>query len=534
MYRNRPCPECVDHIKVLLIKYLKNWHKQWTLHNMQRKTLKIILITILLLKVTPAFCQQPRLESFDYQGDLGNRVIKGSSVYNKEDQTYQLSVAGNTVNERLHYLCNKIKGDFILSAKVNFIGNSNNSEREAGIIATEKLDTNSRFISCNVFDRIPLPASIQFKLNQNDNTNELTISSYKPTEISLERIGNQFIFSVASYGENYKTIDKTLALDSELYVGIYLKSNNEKNKEQAIFSNVRVIIPAKINFRPYRDYIGSHLEIMNITTGLRKIMYSLPNVSIQAPNWTKDNKELIYNVNGKLYTYALADGKVSELYTGEIPDLDGDHTLSFDGKILGISGPVGNKEAIYIMPFKGSEKPIQITSGDTGPSYLHGWSPDKSTLVFTGKRNNIFDIFSVNIATHKETQLTHNAVLDDGPEFTLDGRYIYFNSVRTGTMQIWRMNADGSNQEQVTFDEYNNWFPHISPDGKWIVYLAFPKDIDPSDHPFYKHIYIKIMSSMGGAPKTIGYVYGGQGTMNEPNWSPDSNNITFVSNSNFK
>lgn len=140
----------------------------------------------------------------------------------------------------------------------------------------------------------------------------------------------------------------------------------------------------------------------------------------------------------------------------------------------------------------------------------------------------------MNIATHKETRLTNDAVLDDGPEFTPDEKYIYFNSVRTGTMQIWRMKTDGSGQEQITFDEYNNWFPHISPDGKWIVYLAFPKDIDPSDHPFYKKTYIKLMPASGGAPKTIAYIYRGQGTMNEPNWSADNKHITFVSNSDFK
>jgi len=420
-----------------------------------------------------------------------------------------------------------------LNATVNFIGKSNNSEREAGIIAAEQLDTNSRFVSGNIYDSIPIPASMQFRIRKDEKIDHENISSYRPTIISLSRTGDTFSFSVAYYGENYKVVRKDIKLDSELFVGIYIKSNSENLLEKAVFSNVRVIIPAPNNFRHYRDYIGSYLETMDVTTGLRKIVYSLPGVSIQAPNWTKDNKELMYNVNGKLYTYELADGKVSQLNTGEISDLDGDHTQSFDGEMLGISGPVGQNEAIYIMPFKSSEKPIQITSGNTGPSYLHGWSPDKSTLVFTGKRNNIFDIYSVNIATHKETRLTNNAVLDDGPEFTPDGKYIYFNSVRTGTMQLWRMKPDGSNQEQITFDEYNNWFPHISPDGKWIVYLAFPKDIDPSDHPFYKNVYIRLMPASGGAPKTIGYVYGGQGTMNEPNWSPDSKNITFVSNSKF-
>ncbi len=112
-----------------------------------------------------------------------------------------------------------------------------------------------------------------------------------------------------------------------------------------------------------------------------------------------------------------------------------------------------------------------------------------------------------------------------------DGKYIYFNSTRTGTMQIWRMFSDGSNQEQLTFDEYNDWFPHVSPDGKWLVFISYSKEIAADDHPFYKQVYIRIMPASGGKPKVIGYLYGGQGSMNVYNWSPDSKEISFVSNS---
>lgn len=98
-------------------------------------------------------------------------------------------------------------------------------------------------------------------------------------------------------------------------------------------------------------------------------------------------------------------------------------------------------------------------------------------------------------------------------------------------MQIWRMAPDGSNQEQVTNDSFNNWFPHVSPDGQSIMMISFPKEIDPADHPYYKRVYLRVMPVGGGPPKVVAYVYGGQGTINVPSWSPDSRRLAFVSNS---
>ena len=152
-------------------------------------------------------------------------------------------------------------------------------------------------------------------------------------------------------------------------------------------------------------------------------------------------------------------------------------------------------------------------------------------MIFTGGRNGEFDIFRISSLGGDETNLTKTPGLDDGPEYTPDGKYIYFNSTRSGLMQLWRMKPDGSQQERVSNDEFNNWFPHISPDGKWIVFVSFLQDVRPDDHPFYKHVYIRLMPISGGTAKVVAYLYGGQGTINVPSWSPDGKKVAFVSNS---
>jgi TolB protein len=180
------------------------------------------------------------------------------------------------------------------------------------------------------------------------------------------------------------------------------------------------------------------------------------------------------------------------------------------------------------LPAEGGT-PKQITT--LTPSYFHGWSPDGKFLVYTGGRKGKFDIYKISVDGGEEIRLTNSDGLNDGPEYTPDGKFIYFNSSRTGRMQLWRMHPDGSNQQQVTDDEFNNWFPHISPDGKWIAFISFSKDVSPTDHPYYKQVYIRLTPIEGGAPKVVAYLYGGQGTMNVPSWSPDSKRLAFVSNS---
>jgi Tol biopolymer transport system component len=470
----------------------------------------------------------------------GNEVVgspdkKGAASYNTMNQEYMMEGSGKNMwanNDQFHFLWKKIKGDFMISATVRFIGKGTDPHRKIGIMARNELTANSPYAdACVHGDGL---TSLQYRPADTAQTYQVQLASNAPVHIELQRSGNVFTFSAATAGENYKTGFKELALNEEVYAGLFICSHNENVMEKAIFSNVRLTIPAAKDFRPYRDYIGSHIEVMEVFTGHRKILYSASN-SLQAPNWTRDGRNLIYNSEGLLYKLDLSNTTTSKLNTGPATQNNNDHVLSFDGKQIAISNHVGEKRisTLYTLPIDGTDNPTQITSPDSGHSYLHTWTPDGKSLVFTGQRNNQYDIWSVNIATKKETQLTNTPTLDDSPEYTPDGKWIYFNSVRTGTMKLWRMKPDGSGQEQVTFDEYNDWFPHISPDGKWIVYLSFPKDINPTDHPWYQKIYLKLMPAGGGVPKTIAYVYGGQGTINVPSWSPDSKRIAFVSNTKY-
>jgi Tol biopolymer transport system component len=342
------------------------------------------------------------------------------------------------------------------------------------------------------------------------------------------------MMSVARFGETFVTERvANLNLGEEIYIGLFVCSHNPDVTEKAVFRDVRMTLPAKDNFVPYREYIGSNLEILDTTTGRRQIIYRVPD-SLQAPNWTPDDASLIYNRNGKLYRFDLRRKEPTQIDTDFATRLNNDHALSFDGKMIGIShhsNDDGNKSIVYTLPSRGG-RPVKVTP--VGHSYLHGWSPDGKFLLYTGERNGEFDIYRVPARGGEETRLTTAIGLDDGAEYTPDGKYIYFNSLRSGTMQIWRMKADGNDQEQVTNDEYNNWFPHVSPDGKSIAFLSFPKEVKPNDHPFYKQVYLRLVPAGGGKPKVVAYLYGGQGTINVNSWAPDSKRLAFVSNTEIK
>jgi TolB protein len=491
----------------------------------------MIFTPLLSPLLTPLLAQQTSFGNFENQTDVGNVNLKGASEYQANSQEYIISGSGSNIwfdHDAFHFLYKKMKGDFILTARVEFVGKGVEQHRKVGWMIRQNLDSTSAHVSAVIHgDGL---TSLQYRKTSGSNMDEQKFIITAPDIVQLERKGHDFIMSVAHFGEAFVSDKITLeSFNDEVFVGIFLCSHNAAVSEKAIFSNVRITVPAKDDFVPYKDYIGSRIETLDVESGKRMDLYQEPK-SLQAPNWTKDGKYLIYNSEGKLYRFDI-EKKVPELInTGFAQNNNNDHVLSFDGKQIGISDHTQDKDhnsLVYVLPVKGGD-PKQVTVN--APSYLHGWSPDSKFLIYTGERNNEFDIYKIPVAGGKEIRLTNAKGLDDGSEFSPDGNYIYFNSNRTGIMQIWRMKPDGSMQEQLTTGSLNNWFPHVSPDGKWLVFISFPNEVDSGDHPFYKHVYLQIMPANGGTARIIAYLYGGQGSINTPSWSPDSRRIAFVSN----
>jgi TolB protein len=491
----------------------------------------ILRILLPLATATAALAQQPPLGPFDGHGDIGRTRNPGSVVYDAVREVY--TVAGSGANmwadhDDFHFVWKRLQGNFIVTVRAQFSGAGVEPHRKLGWTVRSTLASGAPHVAAAVHgDGL---VALQFRRTAGGLTEEVRSSVTAPDVIQLERAGNRYTLSVARFGDTLAPVSVAdLALGDQVYVGLFVCAHNDSVVERATFRDVRITVPARADFVPYRDYLGSNLEILDVATGDRTIVYRSP-VSLQAPNWTTDGSALIYNSQGLVYRFDLTDRRPAAVNTGFATSNNNDHVLSFDGRTLGISNHSAadhNASIVYTVPVGGGT-PRRVTP--LGPSYLHGWSPDGKFLVYTGERGGEFDVYRIAVDGGEETRLTTAPGLDDGPEYAPDGAYIYFNSVRSGTMQLWRMRPDGSSQEQLTSDRYNNWFPHVSPDGRWIVFLSFLPDVAPNDHPFYKPVYLRLMPTAGGSPRVIAYVYGGQGTINVPSWSPDSRRVAFVSN----
>lgn len=463
--------------------------------------------------------------------DIGNPALPGTVEYNTSDQSIVLTGSGYNIwfdRDEFVFYSVKVTGDFIFSTNPAFISKGVNAHRKIGLMARNSYDESSAYIDAVVHgDGL---TSMQYRDKETAETREEKTSANAPDFVQLERKGNRFVMRISKNNQPLEEVASLeLNLMASLRLGLFICSHDEKIVESAIFRNTRLDIPAPEKLGDNAGSAPSRLEILDIETGTRKIVYET-NSHIEAPNWSPDGNYLVYNSEGRLFRFNLETRMPRLIDTDFATSCNNDHGISFDGKMLAISHhheENGQRNSIiFTLPVAGG-MPVRVT--EKGPSYWHGWSPDGKYLVYCAERNGNYDVYKIPSAGGKEIRLTTAEGLDDGPEYSPDGKYIYFNSVRSGSMKIWRMKSDGAGQEQVSTGEYQDWFAHPSPDGNWLLFISYLPEVPAGSHPGNKCVMLRLMPSTGDNIKTLAFLYGGQGTINVPSWSPDSKKVAFVS-----
>lgn len=490
-----------------------------------------------------ALSQSDAIGVFHHHTDIGKPDLEGRATYDEATQTYTLKGSGYNIwfeRDEFQYLYNELEGDFILTANFAFEGEGVNPNRKVGWMIRKSTDAAAAHASAVLHGDGQTVLQWRWLRGAFMRDPEDQIIAPKPDYqiLQLERSGQEIIMRAAHPGEPLQRIgsQQMETLDGKVLAGLFICAHNPEVLEQAKVWNVRIDKPVKDDYNPGREgYLGCRLETMNVFTGRRKVIYE-KNSRFEAPNWMPNGKQLLFNMDGSLYKIPIEGGELEKLNTGSAQRNNNDHGISFNGELLAISSTredlPGGSSAVHVLPLAGGE-PKLVT--ELTPSYWHGWAPNNEEVVYVARRDgsNLYNLYKKNIKGGEEVALTDLKPGEhaDGCEYSPDGQYIYYNASHSGTMQIWRMQPDGSGKEQLTFDERNDWFPHISPDGKWMVYISFPSTIPVNAHPSYKRVTLKLMPVSGGPARVIAYLYGGQGTINVPSWSPDSRQIAFVSNS---
>lgn len=274
--------------------------------------------------------------------------------------------------------------------------------------------------------------------------------------------------------------------------------------------------------RTLRPGQRSELYVVDVATGTHRLVFSSDDVLFEAPNWLPDGT-LVVNGNGLLFRVA---DELEEIELGGVPPINNDHVVSPDGRTVYVSANDGH---IYAVPIDGGPG-CRVTNdrGEGFHHYLHGVSPDGTTLAYIGLHwvgeQRITNVWTIPAAGGADVQVTDDEFADDGSEYGPDGEWIYFNSERAGQAQLFRI-RDG-HVEQLTDDERVNWFPHPAPDGSAIAYVSFPPGTEghPAD---IDDVRLRLLLK-DGEIRELTSLFGGQGTMNVPSWSPDSASFAYV------
>jgi hypothetical protein len=472
---------------------------------------------------------------FDSRGDVGLTPKTGAVEFDAGTSEYRVTGGGANIwgaEDALYFVWKRISGDVTLTADVRFLGAGAVAHRKAVLMIRQDLTPGSAYADVALHgDGL---TSLQFRPAAGVPTQEIRSAVKAPARIRIERRGNRFTIAVGKPGEELANSGpQTVELTDPVYAGIGVCSHDANVLETAVFSNVQVEQRPLATQRRYR----SKITIYDLGARSASTLYQADQV-IEAPNWSRDGKFLLVNTGGSLYRLPVngtGEPKLEKIELGEYR-CNNDHDFSRDGKLLAFSAssPSSRQSQVYLAHADGSGVKLMTPAS---PSYFHGWSPDGKWLAFVGQRDKKFELYRVAASGGLEQRLTSKGGYDDGPEYTPDGKWIYFNSNRSGGWDIWRMPPDGAGSgdakaEQITNDELEDWFPHISPNGKSMLVFSFPKGTAGHNDKM-EGVVLRIAPTPGRKPAPVRFevlttFFGGQGTINVNSWSPDSKKFAYV------
>lgn len=487
-----------------------------------------------LLLAVPAAAEP--LGVFDHQSDVGSVTPAGSASFDAASGRYTLRAAGANLwgkEDAFHFVWKQTSGDFALTAEVSFpaktYAHDPNPHRKALLMIRQSLAPDAAYADVAVHGS-GLTA-LQVRHYNGASTEDIELNIPLPKTVRLEKRGDEIALLISQNGEPLHAVGATITLhfSEPFYLGLGLTAHDPETTDVAVFSTVHLETPAVL---PTNLVTWSSLKTIKIDDDAptTTVIEHRPG-TYEAPNWAPDGKSFVINENGRFFRVPLLDppaGGVRQPFeVGGLAGCWGEHAFSPDGKWFALSCPAAGEHGpdVHIVPAAGgparrlTQQPI---------SFFHGWSPDGTSIVFTSILDGHEDIYTVPVAGGPPKRLTFDG-LNDGGEFAADGKFLYFNSNRSGAMQIWRLRPDGSGLEQVTKDGFDNWYPHPSPDGKWIAMLSYVQGEATASHPLNKDVALRLYSLADGSVRVLTRLVGGQGTFDSPCWSADSKQISFVS-----
>jgi Tol biopolymer transport system component len=488
---------------------------------------------------------------YEADGDIGETPQKGKVEFSGGE--YRVTGGGANVwanTDAFHYVWKKMSGDVAISADIRFVGSGAVAHRKAMLMIRQSADPDAAYADAALHgDGL---TSLQFRPTAGAATQEIRQEAKSdltgPVRLRIERRGDTFTMLAGKPGEQLtSTGPTTVPLKGEVYVGLAVCSHDANVLETAVFSNVAtqpLTAGGGGGGRGPAQRYRSKISIFDTRDKSTRLLYEADQV-FEAPNWSVDGKYLLANAGGRLYRIPVDAAKPTPepVNIDTSLRLNNDHAPSPDGKQIAFSAssPSSRQSQVYLSNADGSNVRLMVSPT---PSYFHGWSPDGKYLAYVhqhpgpngGPAN--YDIFRVPASGGEPVQLNSNTGYDDGPDYSPDGKWIYYNTDRTGSWEVWRIPAEGAGPndqkaEQITNDDVEDWFPHPSPDGKWLLFLTFAKGTKTHNDQL-PGTQLRMMPMPGAHPEkspkieVLTTFFGGQGTINVNSWAPDSRRFAFV------